>query len=122
MALDSKGFEDFKEIMERKWEEDQRKIASLEAEVLKVTSEYKEFKKRSRKSSQLQYKKEKELREAITKECVELRQENQLMRKQTEHLMRLLHEKDKEIACSHKSFDDARNKINNAIITLGDIE
>ena len=33
MALDSKGFEDFKEIMERKWEEDQRKIASLEEEV-----------------------------------------------------------------------------------------
>ena len=122
MALDSKGFEDFKEIMERKWEEDQRKIASLEAEVLKVTSEYKEFKKRSRKSSQLQYKKEKELREAITKECVELRQENQLMRKQTEHLMRLLHEKDKEIACLHKSLDYARHKINNALVTLGDIE
>tara|TARA_R100000458_G_C8273915_1_gene248804 strand:+ start:651 stop:1061 length:411 start_codon:yes stop_codon:yes gene_type:complete len=136
MALDSKGFQDFKEIMERKWEEDQRKIASLEEEVLKVTSEYKEFKKRSRKSSQLQYKKEKELREAITKESVEVRQENQLMREQTEHLMRLLHEKDKdhehlinvihekdkEIASLHDSLGYARNKINNAVITLGEIE
>ena len=122
MALDSKGFQDFKEIMERQDEEKNRKIASLEAEVLKVTSEYKEFKKRSRRSSQLQYKREKRLREATAKESVEVRQENKAMRDQTEHLMRLLHEKDKEIACSHKSFDDARNKINNAIITLGDIE
>ena len=122
MALDSKGFEDFKEIMERKWEEDQRKIASLEEEILKVKSEYKEFKKRSRRSSQLQYEREKGLREATAKESVEVRQENQLMREQTEHFMRLMHEKDKEITCLHKSLDYARHKINNALVTLGDIE
>ena len=44
------------------------------------------------------------------------------LREQTEHLMRLLHEKDKEIACLHKSLDYARHKINNAVITLGEIE
>ena len=86
MALDSKGFEDFKEIMERQDEEKNRIIASLKEEVLK------------------------------------LRQENQLMRDQTEHLMRLLHEKHKEMACLHKSLDYARHKINNALVTLGDIE
>ena len=42
------------------------------------------------------------------------------LREQTEHLMRLLHEKDKEIASLHKSLDYARHKINNALITLGE--
>tara|TARA_R100001594_G_scaffold15475_2_gene32431 strand:+ start:148 stop:378 length:231 start_codon:yes stop_codon:yes gene_type:complete len=58
------------------------------------------------------------------------------LREQTEHLMRLLHEKDKDhehllnvihekdkkIASLHDSLGYVRNKINNAVITLREIE